>query len=87
LNYLLDNTNSHNSRELSVLKEFAKKVKLSVGSYHKGEKAHEVISQLKDESRLRSLTALQQKLNRSIDTAYKFMNSGASGKVLDCSRL
>ncbi|MUG94117.1 hypothetical protein F7734_17660 [Scytonema sp. UIC 10036] len=83
LNTSSDDISSQESRELPVLKEVAKKVKLSVGSYHKGKKVYEFISQLKDEGKLRSVAALQQELNRSIDTAYKFVRDERREKVLD----
>jgi hypothetical protein len=83
LNTSLDDTDSQKPQELPVLKEVAKKVKLSVGSYHKGKKVYSYISQLKDEGKLRSVAALQQELNRSIDTAYKFVRDERREKVLE----
>jgi hypothetical protein len=43
----IDENNWQFNRELPVLQEVVKKVKLSVGSYHKGKKVYEFISQLK----------------------------------------
>lgn len=82
LNTSLDD-NNYQKTELPVIKDVAGKVKLSVGSYHKGKKVYEFISQLTASSKLRSAEALRQELNRSIDAAYKFICDDSRDKVLN----
>lgn len=77
------NDNNYQKIELPVIKDVAGKVKLSVGSYHKGKKVYEFISQLTEQGKLRSAEALRQELNRSIDAAYKFICDDSRDKVLN----
>ncbi|MEC4818611.1 MAG: hypothetical protein SAK29_35860 [Scytonema sp. PMC 1069.18] len=83
LNTSISEKDSQFTRELSVLQEVAKTVKLSVGSYHKGKKVYELISQLKQRGKFRSVEALQTELNRSIDSAYKFVCNERREQVLN----
>lgn len=83
LNASADESNSQESNKLPVLKEVANKVKLSVGSYHKGKKVYDFLSQLIEHGKLSSAEALQRELNRSIDAAYKFVCDERRDKVLN----
>ncbi|PMB50511.1 hypothetical protein CEN40_01900 [Fischerella thermalis CCMEE 5205] len=83
LNTSLNETNSQESEKFSVLQEVTNRVKLSVGSYHKGKKVFEYISQLKQADKLQAAIALEQELNRSIDAAYKFICDERRNEVIN----
>jgi hypothetical protein len=67
-----DENNSQETEQINVRSVVANNLKMSTGSYYKGKKVFEFISQLIEEGKLRASAALQQELNRSIDAAYKF---------------
>ncbi|MFL9458346.1 hypothetical protein AB0758_45935 [Tolypothrix bouteillei VB521301_2] len=78
-----DNANNYQELErINVRTIVADNLRISTGSYSKGKKVFEFISQLKEEGKLRSASALQKEFNRSIDAAYKFICDKCQSEVL-----
>ena len=78
--------NANNSQEkerINVRAVVANNLRISTGSYSKGKKVYEFISQLVEIGKLRASEALQRELNRSIDAAYKFVCDDRRDKVID----
>lgn len=78
-----DANNSQESERINVRAVVAENLQISTGSYSKGKKVFEFISQLASEGKLQAANALQRELNRSIDAAYKFICYERRGEVLD----
>lgn len=56
-----------------VISEVSDNLNISVGSYYKGKKVFDLISQLREFEKLKAVVALEKEFNRSIDAAYKFV--------------
>ncbi|MUG94115.1 hypothetical protein F7734_17650 [Scytonema sp. UIC 10036] len=77
-----DANNSQETERINVRAIVAENLQISTGSYSKGKKVFEFISQLREEGKLRSASALQKEFNRSNDAAYKFICDEHRGEVL-----
>ncbi|OYD89395.1 hypothetical protein CDG76_35225 [Nostoc sp. 'Peltigera membranacea cyanobiont' 210A] len=67
-----------------VIQEVSENLNISVGSYHKGKKVFELISQLRELEKFKAVVALEMEFNRSIDAAYKFVcNQDICYQVID----
>ncbi|WP_243146676.1 hypothetical protein [Scytonema sp. UIC 10036] len=73
LNTLIDANKSQLKKGKSVIQEVSENLNISVGSYHKGKKVFDFISQLRKQEKFKAAVALEGELNRSIDAAYKFV--------------
>lgn len=78
-----DTNNSQEAERINVRAVVAENLQISTGSYSKGKKVFELISQLTEEGKLRSASALQKEFNRSIDAAYKFICYEHRDEVLE----
>ncbi|MCC5669607.1 hypothetical protein LC653_38785 [Nostoc sp. CHAB 5784] len=84
LNTSLDESDSQLKKGKPVIQEVSENLKISVGSYHKGKKVFEYISQLRELQKLKAVIALETEFNRSIDAAYKFVcNQDICNQVID----
>lgn len=72
LNHSLNETNYQLNKGKRVIQEVSENLSISVGSYHKGKKVFEYISQLRELEKFKAVVALEVEFNRSIDAAYKF---------------
>ncbi|MCC5670122.1 hypothetical protein LC653_41620 [Nostoc sp. CHAB 5784] len=67
-----------------MIQEVSENLNISVGSYHKGKKVFELISQLRELEKFKAVIALEMEFNRSIDAAYKFVcNQDICYQVID----
>ncbi|WP_245587549.1 hypothetical protein [Cylindrospermum stagnale] len=67
-----------------MIQEVSANLNLSVGSYHKGKKVFDLISQLRELKKFKAVVALEMEFNRSIDAAYKFVcNQDICYQVID----
>ncbi|OUL32326.1 hypothetical protein [Nostoc sp. 106C] len=84
LNTSIDESNSQLNKGKPVIREVSENLRISVGSYHKGKKVFEYISQLRDLQKFKAVVALEAEFNRSIDAAYKFVcNQDICNQVID----
>jgi hypothetical protein len=84
LNHSINDSKSQLSKGKRVIQEVSENLKISVGSYHKGKKVFEYISQLRELQKLKAVIALETEFNRSIDAAYKFIcNQDICDQVID----
>lgn len=88
LSNLTDSVDENNCQKdagskIDVRAAVADKLRLSTGSYQKGKKVFDLISQLIELGKLRSADALQREFNRSIDAAYKFICDERRDEVLN----
>jgi hypothetical protein len=78
-----DKNNFQEKSRINVRAAIANKLNISTGSYSKGKKVFDLISQLQESGQLRAADALLWELNRSIDAAYKFISCPQREEVLD----
>jgi hypothetical protein len=78
-----DKNNSQEKAQIDVRAVVAQNLKISTGSYSKGKKVYDFISQLAEIDKLQASVALQQELNRSIDAAYKFICDERRDQVIN----
>jgi hypothetical protein len=78
-----DETHLQEKRRVDVRAAVANKLQISTGSYSKGKKVFELISQLQHSGKLYAADALLRELNRSIHAAYKFISCPQRDEVLD----
>ena len=79
-----DETIYQQESRIDVRKTVSSKLDLSGGSYSKGKKVFELISQLQEFGKLQAAAALEKEFNRSIDAAYKFVcNQDIYNQVID----
>jgi hypothetical protein len=84
LNHSINKNNSHLCKGKRVIQEVSDNLNISVGSYHKGKKVFEFISQLRELEKFKAVVALEMEFNRSIDAAYKFVcNQDICYQVID----
>ncbi|WP_017655385.1 hypothetical protein [Fortiea contorta] len=84
LNHSLTESNSQLGKGKRVIQEVSENLNISVGSYHKGKKVFELISQLREMEKFKAVVALEMEFNRSIDAAYKFVcNQDICYQVID----
>ncbi|MEH1969567.1 hypothetical protein [Nostoc sp.] len=73
LNHSINESKSQLKKGKPVIQEVSENLNISVGSYHKGKKVFELISQLREMEKFKAVVALEMEFNRSIDAAYKFV--------------
>jgi hypothetical protein len=73
LNHSINESKSQLVKGKRVIQEVSENLNISVGSYHKGKKVFELISQLRELEKFKAVVALEMEFNRSIDAAYKFV--------------
>lgn len=73
LNHSVTESKSQLGKGKRVIQEVSENLNISVGSYHKGKKVFELISQLRELEKFKAVVALEMEFNRSIDAAYKFV--------------
>ena len=84
LNHSLTESKSQLGKGKRVIQEVSENLNISVGSYHKGKKVFELISQLRELKKFKAVVALEMEFNRSIDAAYKFVcNQDICYQVID----
>ncbi|WP_414572209.1 hypothetical protein [Nostoc sp. CCY 9925] len=84
LNYSINERKSQLKKGKPVIREVSENLNISVGSYHKGKKVFELISQLREMEKFKAVVALEMEFNRSIDAAYKFVcNQDICYQVID----
>ncbi|WP_375506976.1 hypothetical protein [uncultured Nostoc sp.] len=84
LNHSLNESKSQLCKGKRVIQEVSENLNISVGSYHKGKKVFELISQLREMEKFKAVVALEMEFNRSIDAAYKFVcNQDICNQVID----
>lgn len=84
LNHSLTESKSQLGKGKRVIQEVSENLNISVGSYHKGKKVFELISQLREMEKFKAVVALEMEFNRSIDAAYKFVcNQDICYQVID----
>ncbi|MHC0067231.1 hypothetical protein ACWATR_30700 [Nostoc sp. UIC 10890] len=84
LNHSVTENKSQLKKGKPVIREVSENLNISVGSYHKGKKVFELISQLRDMEKFKAVVALEMEFNRSIDAAYKFVcNQDICNQVID----
>ncbi|MBD2560650.1 MULTISPECIES: hypothetical protein [Nostoc] len=84
LNYSINESKSQLKKGKPVIQEVSENLNISVGSYHKGKKVFELISQLREMEKFKAVVALEMEFNRSIDAAYKFVcNQDMCYQVID----
>lgn len=84
LNHSLNESKSQLVKGKRVIQEVSANLNLSVGSYHKGKKVFDLISQLRELEKFKAVVALEMEFNRSIDAAYKFVcNQDICYQVID----
>ncbi|MFK0734763.1 MAG: hypothetical protein ACIWVG_27060 [Gloeotrichia echinulata HAB0833] len=84
LNTSINDSNSQLSKGKPVTQEVSEHLSISVGSYHKGKKVFDCISQLRELKKFKAVVALEIEFNRSIDAAYKFVcNQDIYYQVID----
>lgn len=84
LNHSVTESKSQLEKGKRVIQEVSENLNISVGSYHKGKKVFELISQLRELEKFKAVVALEMEFNRSIDAAYKFVcNQDICYQVID----
>lgn len=84
LNHSVTESKSQLGKGKRVIQEVSENLNISVGSYHKGKKVFELISQLREMEKFNAVVALEMEFNRSIDAAYKFVcNQDICNQVID----
>jgi hypothetical protein len=84
LNHSINESKFQLKKGRPVIQEVSENLNISVGSYHKGKKVFELISQLRELQKFKAVTALEMEFNRSIDAAYKFVcNQDICDQVID----
>ncbi|MHC5612168.1 MAG: ParB N-terminal domain-containing protein [Nostoc sp.] len=84
LNHSINESTSQLKKGKPVIQEVSENLNISVGSYHKGKKVFELISQLRELEKFKAVIALEMEFNRSIDAAYKFVcNQDICYQVID----
>jgi hypothetical protein len=84
LNHSVNESKSQLGKGKRVIQEVSENLNISVGSYHKGKKVFELISQLREMEKFKAVVALEMEFNRSIDAAYKFVcNQDICYQVID----
>ncbi|OYE01173.1 hypothetical protein [Nostoc sp. 'Peltigera membranacea cyanobiont' 232] len=84
LNHSVTESKSQLGKGKRVIQEVSENLNISVGSYHKGKKVFELISQLREMEKFKAVVALEMEFNRSIDAAYKFVcNQDICNQVID----
>ncbi|MBW4685565.1 MAG: hypothetical protein KME40_10810 [Komarekiella atlantica HA4396-MV6] len=84
LNHSINESKSQLKKGKPVIREVSENLNISVGSYHKGKKVFELISQLREMEKFKAVVALEMEFNRSIDAAYKFVcNQDICYQVID----
>jgi hypothetical protein len=84
LNHSVTESKSQLGKGKRVIQEVSENLKISVGSYHKGKKVFDLISQLRELQKFKAVVALEVEFNRSIDAAYKFVcNQDICDQVID----
>jgi len=84
LNHSINESKSQLKKGKPVIREVSENLNISVGSYHKGKKVFELISQLREMEKFKAVVALEMEFNRSIDAAYKFVcNQDICNQVID----
>jgi hypothetical protein len=84
LNHSINENKSQLRKGKPVIREVSENLNISVGSYHKGKKVFELISQLRELEKFKAVVALEMEFNRSIDAAYKFVcNQDICYQVID----
>jgi len=84
LNHSITESKSQLGKGKRVIQEVSENLNISVGSYHKGKKVFELISQLRELEKFKAVVALEMEFNRSIDAAYKFVcNQDICYQVID----
>ncbi|MBG1269545.1 hypothetical protein [Nostoc sp. WHI] len=84
LNHSVTESKSQLGKGKRVIQEVSENLNISVGSYHKGKKVFELISQLREMEKFKAVVALEMEFNRSIDAAYKFVcNQDICYQVID----
>lgn len=84
LNHSVTESKSQLEKGKRVIQEVSENLNISVGSYHKGKKVFELISQLREMEKFKAVVALEIEFNRSIDAAYKFVcNQDICYQVID----
>lgn len=84
LNHSVTESKSQLRKGKRVIQEVSENLNISVGSYHKGKKVFELISQLRELEKFKAVVALEMEFNRSIDAAYKFVcNQDICNQVID----
>ncbi len=84
LNHSVTESKSQLGKGKRVIQEVSENLNISVGSYHKGKKVFELISQLRELEKFKAVVALEMEFNRSIDAAYKFVcNQDICYQVID----
>ncbi|OYD87962.1 hypothetical protein CDG77_26545 [Nostoc sp. 'Peltigera membranacea cyanobiont' 213] len=84
LNHSVNESKSQLGKGKRVIQEVSENLNISVGSYHKGKKVFELISQLRELEKFKAVVALEMEFNRSIDAAYKFVcNQDICNQVID----
>ncbi|WP_414568021.1 hypothetical protein [Nostoc sp. CCY 9925] len=84
LNHSITENKSQLGKGKRVIQEVSENLNISVGSYHKGKKVFELISQLRELEKFKAVVALEMEFNRSIDAAYKFVcNQDICNQVID----
>ncbi|PHJ67298.1 hypothetical protein VF14_00280 [Nostoc linckia z18] len=84
LNHSLNENNFQLTKGKRVIQEVSENLRISVGSYHKGKKVFDLISQLRELQKFKAVVALEMEFNRSIDAAYKFVcNQDICYQVID----
>ncbi|MBW4678396.1 MAG: hypothetical protein KME52_31790 [Desmonostoc geniculatum HA4340-LM1] len=84
LNHSVTDSKSQLGKGKRVIQEVSENLNISVGSYHKGKKVFELISQLRELEKFKAVVALEMEFNRSIDAAYKFVcNQDICNQVID----
>ncbi|MBD2214558.1 hypothetical protein H6G27_32605 [Nostoc linckia FACHB-104] len=84
LNTSLDENKIQLNKGKPVIQEVSENLRISVGSYHKGKKVFDFISQLRELQKFKAVVALEAEFNRSIDAAYKFVcNQDICNQVID----
>ncbi len=73
LNTSIDDSKCQIVKGKPVIREVSEHLNISVGSYYKGKKVFDSISQLREFEKLKAAVALEKEFNRSIDAAYKFV--------------
>ncbi|MFQ4143965.1 hypothetical protein [Chlorogloeopsis sp. ULAP02] len=84
LNHSINESKFQLGKGKRVIQEVSENLRISVGSYHKGKKVFDLISQLRELQKFKAVIALEMEFNRSIDAAYKFVcNQDICDQVID----
>ncbi|MEH2024087.1 hypothetical protein [Nostoc sp.] len=69
MNNSINESNYQLDKGKRVIQEVSENLNISVGSYHKGKKVFELISQLRELEKFKAVVALEMEFKRSIDAA------------------